>query len=154
MINCVRMGSCTMIGTEDKLPLSHGNCFGLYGEDDKHYKILNFVYENFERLLELEIIKYPIKVIVTNGIGYICDERIDPMWYKQTICTICAPVLYWDVASLIKRITDVQSRRVKMHKGFTERHIGNSKVIDTSLLSKYEEAYIHKLENIILHKKT
>jgi hypothetical protein len=92
-INTTNIGCVTLVGVMDKkYPIDWGNCFGLIGEDNQEYRIVNFVYENLKWALEHKKISFPIRIeILHEGIALIDDIRIPSNWYREEYCTVCCP---------------------------------------------------------------
>ena len=81
----------TLVGVYGKPPHAHGNCFGVRGDDGKHYKVVNFVYENLEALLRSGL-TLPIQIrSLSERHAVVHDKRIPSGWYPSHFCEVCCP---------------------------------------------------------------
>lgn len=95
-INAVDIGSQTLVGVGTKRPTTSGNCFDILTEDGRSLKVLNFYVENLRHCLEHGV-TWPIKIVVVEDhYCYIHDERIPHDYYRNNMCTVCAPYRLWD----------------------------------------------------------
>ena len=89
-----KMGAHTLVAfyPEDGYPAKHGNCFGMVA-NNKSYQIVNFYYENLEKLLEEKQISLPVKILPLNDYSAVIhDNRIPDQWYRSTWCEVCCPL--------------------------------------------------------------
>ena len=65
-------------------PLRLGNQFSMLCADGNEYRIVNFLYENLEKVIRLGV-PLPVNVLVLDiGLAAIHDARIPDRWYEQT----------------------------------------------------------------------
>lgn len=88
-----KIGGMTLVGVCSKdFPIDWGNCFSVIASDDRHYRILNFVWENLKNLIEQKGLTYPIEInVIRDGYAIITDERIGKEWYRNEYCRSCCP---------------------------------------------------------------
>jgi hypothetical protein len=112
--NAIRMGMHTLVGALGSPPYTHGNCFSVYGDDEKEYKIVNFIYENLEHLGEKGL-KWPISCLrLGERTAVIHDPRIGERWYKQTFCEVCTPYNLLPVPQILVHKRDIlRERRIE-----------------------------------------
>ena len=80
----------SLLGCDELLPHKRGNCFSVEAEGG-NYRIVNFVHENLEELIEAGL-TYPIGIRVLAGnIAVIHDKRIPSEWYRSEFCEVCCP---------------------------------------------------------------
>jgi len=88
---CVTMQTLIGVSTR-RFPVDHGNCFSIKCDNNIQYKIVNFVLENLERLVEKKIINWPIRILpISERHAVIIDERIPEKWYSKKYCEVCCP---------------------------------------------------------------
>jgi hypothetical protein len=108
VLNAVSEGFVTCVGVwKDEYPLSHGNCFSLKADDGNYYRILNFVYENFKKLLERKVLSYPVQIMkLTDRHAVVHDVRIENDWYAQKFCEVCCPTSLLPLPQLLRHDRD------------------------------------------------
>lgn len=88
------LGGTTMVGYGDgPYPMEHGNCFYLGNANEgKWYKIVNFNYENFTKLMKDGVIKFPVPIVPLGNTlkAMLVDERIPKDCYTD-LCRVCFP---------------------------------------------------------------
>ena len=153
LIKCKQIGMQTLIGVGsiEKYPISHGNCFSL-NYTDGSVRILNFVLENFQKLLDDKTINFPVDVfLLQKGYGMLCDPRIDTNWYKNEMCSVCSPTHLMSIPQLIKKLTQVKSRQVQIFKNCLSITFGDN-FDRTRPFTKYDEEYIEEITKLINQK--
>jgi len=91
-----KVGMVTMIGIiADQYPIDHGNCFSVIECDNdsyNEYRVVNFVYENYVKMLEDKLIELPIQIkLISENECVIHDYRIPDCWYSEHWCEVCCP---------------------------------------------------------------
>jgi transcriptional regulator len=83
----------TLLGIGSKnFPLKNGNCFDVE-VNGQSCRVINFVLENLEHLIETNIVSWPIDVeLHYKDYVSIKDVRIPKDYYRETLCTICTPI--------------------------------------------------------------
>ena len=111
-------------------PMENGNCFSMKTDNDEHYRIVNFNYENLEELLEKKVIEFPITIgIIGGNVAVILDSRIPNEWYSQKFCTTCTPMDLLPLPQRIKQLLDID-RGIREER---EVEINGEKLIMTSV---------------------
>jgi hypothetical protein len=92
-LNATHVTNVTLVGYLIKeFPSPRGNCFGMMAEDGEKYRIVNFNYENLEKLIKDKLIDFPILIHkLRDGFGVIADPRIPDDWYSTRFCESCTP---------------------------------------------------------------
>ena len=106
----------TLVGYFGEFPRERGNCFSVSVEgEERDIRIVNFNYENLEKLLDDGIVEFPIKISkISNGTGVIIDGRIPDDWYSKRFCESCTPTDLLPLPQRIKHLLDIQrGRRVE-----------------------------------------
>lgn len=86
-----RVSSHTLVGVVGTPPLRRGNCFSVYAEDGRDYRILNFVYENLQEL-ERHGLTWPVEIRpLSESEAVLHDPRIPDRWYATEFCEACCP---------------------------------------------------------------
>jgi hypothetical protein len=121
----------TLVGfIKNGFPMKRGNCFSMRTDNDEHYKIVNFNYENFEELLERNVIEFPVTIGVIKGnTAVMLDNRIPDEWYSDKFCTTCTPMDLLPLPQRIKQLLDID-RGVREER---EIEINGKKLIMTSV---------------------
>ena len=89
--------SVTLVGYYRRAPPPYrdGNCFSVTAGEGRHWKILNFSYENLIALLDLPgPVTWPIRCAIIDEkhrLAVIHDPRIPQEWYQQNWCRSCCP---------------------------------------------------------------
>ena len=99
----------TLVGFLGEYPRERGNCFSVSVEDERNYRIINFNHENLEKLIEDEVISFPIKISkLDEGIAIIADERIPNEWYSKKFCETCTPSDLLPLPQRLKHFLDIE----------------------------------------------
>lgn len=86
----ITLVTCVGVLTKN-FPISSGNCFSVVAENDKSYRIVNFVHENMEELFRRGF-KAPFKIaVIGKNTAIVHDERIPDRWYQDRYCEVCCP---------------------------------------------------------------
>jgi len=127
----VRTAEVTLMGTlRTDYPMESGNCFSVETDDGRHYRIVNFVYENMKEAFRRGTsddrwrpgVEWPLKCLeIGNGTAIVHDLRIPTDWYAQRWCECCCP---HDLLPMPQRLTTALRREsgeetVKMASGIT-----------------------------------
>lgn len=137
---CHKLGYVTLVGNyfnEEKGMWDRGNCFSLRS-DEREYKIVNFGYENLKMLIDMNIIKFPIRIWkLSDNVAIIHDERIDNRFYWDGFCEICCPYEFLPLPQKLARDLNVR-RGVVVHHG---------NIITYNMKDKYEGCGIPRLSS-------
>ena len=99
----------TLVGYFGEFPMERGNCFSVYVDDERDYRIINFNYENLEKLIEDSVVSFPLKISkLSEGIAIIADERIPDEWYSKRFCETCTPSDLLPVPQKLKHFLDIE----------------------------------------------
>ena len=99
----------TLVGYFGEFPRERGNCFSVSVEGERDYRIINFNYENLEKLIEDEMVSFPLKISkLSDGIAIIADERIPDEWYSKRFCETCTPSDLLPVPQKLKHFLDIE----------------------------------------------
>ncbi len=108
-IEATEIGMQTLVGSSGDYPREVGNCFDLIC-GDKSVRIVNFIVENLEKLLEDKVIEWPIKVHILKGrTAIIHDERIPHEWYDKSFCEVCCPQPLLPIQQQLRIARDILS---------------------------------------------
>lgn len=82
--------TCVGIGPYPlQFPLQRGNCFSLWVDGGKYYRVANFYVENLEELLRRGL-TWPVEVKMLGDRNLLIhDPRIGERWYSKRYCEIC-----------------------------------------------------------------
>ena len=101
--------SVTLVGYFGEFPRERGNCFSVSVGGESYYRIINFNYENLGKLIEDEIVSFPLKISkISDGIAIIADERIPDEWYSKRFCETCTPSDLLPVPQKLKHFLDIE----------------------------------------------
>jgi hypothetical protein len=99
----------TLVGYFGEFPMERGNCFSVSVDDERDYRIINFNYENLEKLIEDSVVSFPLKISkLSEGIAIIADERIPDEWYSKRFCETCTPSDLLPVPQKLKHFLDIE----------------------------------------------
>lgn len=88
------IGEQTCVGglVEKTYPHTRGNCFSVIAEN-RSWRILNFYVENMGKLLEDQVVRWPVSVLLIpdSKCAVIHDVRIPHGWYREDFCESCCP---------------------------------------------------------------
>lgn len=120
----------TLVGYFGEYPMERGNCFSVSVEGDEGYRIINFNHENLEKLIEDNIVSFPIKISkLSDGIAIIADERIPDEWYSKRFCETCTPSDLLPLPQRLKHFLDIE-RGIREERIF---EIGGQKIKAVSI---------------------
>ena len=120
----------TLVGYFGEYPRERGNCFSVSVGEDENYRIVNFNHENLEKLIEDNIVSFPIKISnLSGGVAIIADERIPDEWYSKRFCETCTPSDLLPVPQRLKHFLDIE-RGIREEKIF---EIGGQKIKAVSI---------------------
>ncbi len=110
----IEIGSQTLVGVNtDKFPVSRGNCFDMLADDGNSYKIINFAVENLRFLIKQGMIELPVRLLVENDrCASIHDTRIQHNFYRDDICTVCAPVSLLNYTQQLTRARKLETGEI------------------------------------------
>jgi len=122
----VTMYTLVGVGRTDNYPLTHGNCFSVATRTDNKspwndsgsYKIVNFILENLEHLIEEKVIEWPIKIVVIDEqlrVAAVNDPRIPDEYYTTRFCEVCTPINLLPVPQRLRHLRDID-------RGFRTEH--------------------------------
>jgi hypothetical protein len=101
--------SVTLVGYFGEFPRERGNCFSVSVGGESYYRIINFNYENLGKLIEDEIVSFPLKIsILSSGAAIIADERIPDAWYSKRFCETCTPSDLLPIPQKLKHFLDIE----------------------------------------------
>jgi hypothetical protein len=129
-IKAICVTSITMVGyIETNFPRKFGNCFSIKTEDSEEYRVVNFNYENLVKLLETQLISFPITITPLGNFkaAIIADERISNEWYSDHFCTSCTPTDFLPSTQRLKQVLDIE--RGKRVERIVETENGTYKMI-------------------------
>lgn len=108
-IELVGFGSVTLIGViNPTYPLDYGNCMSMLDEEGNSYRVLNFVHENMEYLIDKEVLTFPVKsLLLDDGYVVIHDGRIGENWYRHEFCNTCCPIEMLPITQRLKTARNV-----------------------------------------------
>jgi hypothetical protein len=99
----------TLVGYFGEFPMERGNCFSVSVDAERDYRIINFNYENLEKLIEDSVVSFPLKISkLSEGIAIIADERIPNEWYSKRFCETCTPSDLLPVPQKLKHFLDIE----------------------------------------------
>jgi hypothetical protein len=99
----------TLVGYFGEFPMERGNCFSVSVDDERDYRIINFNYENLEKLIEDSVVSFPLKISkLSEGIAIIADGRIPDEWYSKRFCETCTPSDLLPVTQKLKHFLDIE----------------------------------------------
>lgn len=109
----------TLLGVWGDFPLKSGNCFGVKGDDNKYYQILNFVYENIKHLMATTDLTFPVKIIkYSDNTALIADIRIPREYYRNRFCSTCTPRDLLPPNQRLMELLDIESgKRIEHENG-------------------------------------
>ena len=111
-----RITKVTLVGYFGEFPMERGNCFSVSVNDERDYRIINFNYENLEKLIEDSVVSFPLKISkLSEGIAIIADERIPDEWYSKRFCETCTPSDLLPVPQKLKHFLDIE-RGIRVEK--------------------------------------
>lgn len=110
LINAIKLTKKTLIASSGgKYPLSMGNCFSLLSEDGNEYRVVNFILENLNYLIEHNKVNFPILILpLSKNIAVVCDKRIPDKFYLSKFCEVCTPEELLPLSQRLKQLLDIQ----------------------------------------------
>lgn len=115
---------CTCIGGMGSYPYLRGNCFSVETDDGKNYRIVNFVLENLEHLLNNGL-TWPVKIRVLAGrTAVVCDGRIAERAYQTDFCEICCPAELLPTPQRLRHLRDIERGLREESKNSIVTHLG------------------------------
>jgi len=99
----------TLVGFLGDYPRERGNCFSVSVEGERDYRIINFNYENLEKLIEDNVVSFPLKISkLSDRIAIVADERIPDEWYSKRFCETCTPSDLLPIPQRLKHLLDIE----------------------------------------------
>lgn len=90
--------------------VAQDNCCSVIAEDTNEYDIVNIYVDNIRKLLQENVISWPIEITKIGEYTAIVDDpRIPSEHYRKDYCTICCPHDLWPQHQKDKRQADIDS---------------------------------------------
>jgi hypothetical protein len=119
----------TLVGVYGTPPHARGNCFGVRGDDGKHYKVVNFVYENLEALLAAGL-TFPIQIrALSDRHAVVHDKRIPHGWYPSHFCEVCCPRVLLPLPQALRQEREVMQGVREERNGLVMIHFREPKCL-------------------------
>jgi hypothetical protein len=122
----LEVGEITLVGSFGKYPREFGNCFGVITKNSR-YRILNFVYENLENLIDVKKIEFPMNILVIKGTDYafLHDKRIPENYYRNRICEVCCSLELLPYTQRLKHYREMDKGLREEKNGWIKITIGD-----------------------------